>query len=176
MSVPISGLPAAAALTGTEQVPVVQSSVTKRTTTQAIAGLVDIDDLLPTQVGHSGQFLTTDGTTTSWGTPAGGSSTQIAYVRSDDVGTMSGDHPGVESISWNCGNEGTYQVNFGDGDGGAWFAAAPCVTVTPILSSDLTGAQIVSVSTSNVVIRILNTGGTQAQRGFHLHAMGEAPA
>ena len=69
MSVTISGLPAATSLTGAEQVPVVQSSTTKRTTVQDIATL---GAGLPPQTGHAGEFLTTDGTSASWGTPAGG--------------------------------------------------------------------------------------------------------
>lgn len=49
--VPISGLPAAGALTGTEEVPVVQSATTKKTTTQDIAdlasgsGATEVDNL-----------------------------------------------------------------------------------------------------------------------------------
>lgn len=48
MSVTISGLPAAAALTGTEQVPIVQSSATVRATTLEIANLAGADSPLPT--------------------------------------------------------------------------------------------------------------------------------
>lgn len=63
MSVTITGLPAApSALTGAEVVPVVQSSTTVRTTTQAIADLGGV----PTQTGHAGEYLTTNGTDASW--------------------------------------------------------------------------------------------------------------
>lgn len=62
MSVTISGLPAATALTGAELVPIVQASTTKRATTQDIANLATIDlanatgTLLPT---HGGTGLST---------------------------------------------------------------------------------------------------------------------
>lgn len=48
---PISGLTAAGALTGTEKVPVVQSGVTLRTTTQAIANLAAAGLSTPTGTG-----------------------------------------------------------------------------------------------------------------------------
>lgn len=50
----------------------------------AVAG--DVDSILPAQAGESGKFLTTDGTNSSWGTPAGAgtiggtiAATQVAY-------------------------------------------------------------------------------------------------
>ena len=61
----ISQLSNAAALTGTEQVPVVQSGATVKTTTQNIGNLA-----LPTQSGQSGKYLQTNGTTASWQTVA----------------------------------------------------------------------------------------------------------
>jgi len=52
---------------------------------------VDIDDLLPSQTGNSGEFLTTDGTNASWASVSaspGGSDTQIQFNNS---GAFAGD-------------------------------------------------------------------------------------
>ena len=53
----------------------------------ALAAQDTIDDILPTQTGHSGEFLTTDGTNASWGTPSGSgnSFTTIAVSGQSDV-------------------------------------------------------------------------------------------
>lgn len=63
----------------------------------AVAG--DVDSILPTQTGHAGEFLTTDGTNSSWATPAGsggitigtttitsGTNTRILYDNAGVVG------------------------------------------------------------------------------------------
>lgn len=63
----ISNLTTAAALTGSEVAPIVQSSNTVKVTTQNIANLA-----IPSQTGQNGKYLTTDGTNTSWGTVSGG--------------------------------------------------------------------------------------------------------
>mgnify|MGYP007100058870 CR=1 FL=1 len=59
----------------------------------------DVDSILPTQTGHSGEFLTTNGTTASWATPGGsggitigtttitsGTNTRILYNNAGVVG------------------------------------------------------------------------------------------
>lgn len=63
----ISNLTNAATLTGTEVAPIVQSGSTVKATAQNIANLA-----IPSQTGQSGKFLTTNGTTTSWGTAGAG--------------------------------------------------------------------------------------------------------
>jgi hypothetical protein len=65
MSVTISQLPPASTLTGAELVPVVQDSNTVRATVNAFAAF---SSGLPTQTGHAGEYLTTDGTDASWST------------------------------------------------------------------------------------------------------------
>lgn len=64
----ISNLTTAAALTGSEVAPIVQSSNTVKVTTQNIANLA-----IPSQTGQNGKYLTTDGTNTSWGAVSAGS-------------------------------------------------------------------------------------------------------
>lgn len=49
-------------LVGTEPVPLVQSGNTVKATAQNIANLA-----IPSQTGNNGKYLTTNGTTTSWG-------------------------------------------------------------------------------------------------------------
>ena len=66
-NVPISGLPAAGALAGTELVPVVQSGVTAKTTTQDIANLsgggsgLHCDVFTPTGSGYTYTLTHTPG-------------------------------------------------------------------------------------------------------------------
>lgn len=58
----ISNLTSAGTLTGSEVAPIVQSGSTVKATAQNIANLA-----IPSQTGQNGKYLTTDGTTTSWG-------------------------------------------------------------------------------------------------------------
>jgi len=71
----ISNLTNAATLTGTEVAPIVQSGNTVKATAQNIANLA-----IPSQTGQSGKYLTTNGTTTSWGTVSAGTPTAIYRV------------------------------------------------------------------------------------------------
>jgi hypothetical protein len=57
----ISQLTAAAPLTGTEQLPLVQGGVTLKASAQNVANLA-----IPTQTGQSGKYLTTNGSVASW--------------------------------------------------------------------------------------------------------------
>jgi hypothetical protein len=57
----ISQLTAAAPLTGTEQLPLVQGGVTLKASTQNVANLA-----IPTQTGQNGKYLTTNGSVASW--------------------------------------------------------------------------------------------------------------
>ena len=74
--VKISALPAAAALTGTEEVPIVQSSSTVKTTTQDIANLAALPyKVYVAKVSYSGSFTisikqNTLGGTVTWSDPA----------------------------------------------------------------------------------------------------------
>lgn len=54
--------------------------------------VLDGDDVLPSQGGNSGKFLTTNGTTVSWGTPAGsGDVTKVGTPVNNQVGVWTGD-------------------------------------------------------------------------------------
>lgn len=71
----ISNLTSAGTLTGSEVAPIVQSGSTVKATAQNIANLA-----IPSQTGQSGKYLTTNGTTTSWGTVSGGGPVFIGSI------------------------------------------------------------------------------------------------
>lgn len=181
-NVPISGLPSAASLSGTEAVPIVQSSATVQATTQAIANLAQVNlatsvtgtlpianggtgqtsanaslnALLPNQSGHSGEFLTTNGTNASWAA-AGGGSTKFAYARINDDGTVEADSSGVTSVTH--GGTGQYTVNIT----AAGFSVIPSVTATVASSgSPAVGTRVdISSSTSITIYAVDGFGGSQ---------------
>lgn len=105
-------------------------------TDQAIAGF----DALPDQTGHSGEFLTTDGTTTSW-TPVSSTSTQfdVRYYPPDNptVGTCYFDrslntpvwwdgtvwwHPGMAVLVSGGGASTTYLDTLDGGSSGSTYS------------------------------------------------------
>lgn len=117
MSVTISHLPPAAALTGDEIVPVVQGGFTVRTTSSDLAALAPgiviptpidkggtgeitasaaINSLLPSQGGQDGRVLGTNGTNLSWVDQGGGggavdsvnSQTGVVVLTAADVGAV----------------------------------------------------------------------------------------
>jgi hypothetical protein len=75
-TIKVSELPnAVTPLAGDELLMIVQSGTSRRCTADDIATLVTLDALLPTQGGHSGEFLTTNGSNTSWASAGGGATT-----------------------------------------------------------------------------------------------------
>lgn len=66
MSIKISALPPGSTPSGAELVPAVQSGVTVSLTVAQIKPT--LNQLLPSQIGNNGKFLTTDGSNTSWAT------------------------------------------------------------------------------------------------------------
>jgi hypothetical protein len=71
----ISNLTSAGTLTGSEVAPIVQSGSTVKATAQNIANLA-----IPSQTGQSGKYLTTNGTTASWGTVSGGGKVFVGSI------------------------------------------------------------------------------------------------
>jgi hypothetical protein len=160
MSVAVSALPPASSLTGTEQVPIVQSSLTVRTTVQdivnvasetpvnlatGVTGTLTLTNggtgqttaaaarnaLLPSQATHSGEVLTTDGTNVSWAAAGGGF--QVAYGTFDNTGAAITTAVGITSVSFGGGNTAT--VNF---------TAAHFTTVVAVMANTLGNAGTVS--------------------------------
>lgn len=82
-NLPITGLPAAGALDGTEAVPVEKAGTTVQTTTQAIADL-----------------------------GGGGGSNAIARGQIGSTGTIVGPSAGIDDVTYDCGQPGIYQVEF----------------------------------------------------------------
>jgi hypothetical protein len=75
-------------LAGTETLPIVQGGQTVKVSAQSIANLAPAE--LPSQASQSGKYLTTDGSTASWGTVTGGQNYKtIALVFSLSGGTPS---------------------------------------------------------------------------------------
>lgn len=68
-----------------------QDVATKNYVDTEVSG-IDIDSILPSQTGNSGEFLTTDGSNASWATVSaspGGSDTQLQYNNAGSFGGMS---------------------------------------------------------------------------------------
>jgi hypothetical protein len=57
-------------LAGTETLPIVQGGQTVKVTAQSVANLAPAE--LPSQTGNNGKYLTTNGSTASWGTVSAG--------------------------------------------------------------------------------------------------------
>ena len=79
----ISNLTSAGTLTGSEVAPIVQSGSTVKATAQNIANLA-----LPSQTGNANKYLTTDGTTASWGTVSAGFSTALISFEFTSPGVL----------------------------------------------------------------------------------------
>lgn len=65
---------------------ILKHSVSGSVSTPATAGAGDVDTILPTQSGHSGEFLTTDGSNSSWAAAGGGSGPSIIDFDSTETG------------------------------------------------------------------------------------------
>jgi|688.fasta_scaffold219041_4 hypothetical protein len=76
-------------LAGTETLPIVQGGQTVKASAQSIANLAPAE--LPSQTGNNGKYLTTNGSTASWGTVTGGQNYKtIALIFSLSGGSYSG--------------------------------------------------------------------------------------
>jgi hypothetical protein len=77
--------------------PTADRTITLPNTSGTVVTTGNYDDAFPTQSGQSGKFLSTDGTTVSWSSSAGGSSVVVtdAYTSGDTifVGTVTPSSP-----------------------------------------------------------------------------------
>lgn len=142
-NLPISGLPAAGALDGTEAVPVEKAGTTVQTTTQAIADLGG----------------------------GGGGNTVIARASFGATGTIEIAGSGVDSVIWDCGTPGTYQVVFTTD----FFGSVPIVVATAHATDPQRFASVdPDGSINSFVILIKDVDGNPIDGGFNLHAVGPA--
>ena len=110
------------------------------------------DDVLPTQTGNSGKFLTTNGSTSSWGTPAGGGSGLPAIV------VAASDAPS----EWTAAADYTCDGTADDVQIQSAITAAQ-VAGNPIL---------LSPGTFNISTTILIAGTNNPDTGFHITIQG----
>ena len=85
---------------------ILKHTVSVGVSTPATAGAGDVDSILPTQTGNSGKFLTTNGSTSSWGTPSGGSMTWPAAA---GIAVYSGSSSWGSSLTFDT--DGTLAAN-----------------------------------------------------------------
>jgi hypothetical protein len=101
----------------------------------------DADLLLPSQTGNSGKFLTTNGTSASWGTPAtgggGGSSSNVTITAGETINA--------------------YSVAYIKSDGKAYNASG---NATSTVAALITSATVTSGNTGNFMIAGLITNGS----------------
>lgn len=74
-------------LAGTETLPIVQGGQTVKVSAQSVANLAPAE--LPSQTGNNGKYLTTNGTTASWGTVSGGFPTALISFQFTAPGVLS---------------------------------------------------------------------------------------
>lgn len=145
----ISNLTTAAALTGSEVAPIVQSSSTVKVTTQNIANLA-----LPSQTGNANKYLQTNGTTASWDA--------VDISTADISGTLpianggTGQTSAANAINAllpsQTGNNGKYLTT--DGTSSSW------ATVSGGNPTVLISAEFTSPGNLSYVVQYNNTGST----------------
>ena len=96
--------------------PTADRTITLPNTSGTVVTTGNYDDAFPTQSGQSGKFLSTDGTTVSWSSSAGGSSVVVtdAYTSGDTicVGTVTPSSPVTGDI-WIDQSEVTGAITWG---------------------------------------------------------------
>jgi hypothetical protein len=148
---------------GTAAITIADSTKVPTTTTvngHALSSNVTVtaDDVLPTQTGNSGKFLTTNGTTSSWGTAGSGSgdvvgpasATDNALVRFDsttgklvqnsvatlsDTGQLSIGNGNLASIILDNGDVGTGHTISGNGAPGSYTITLPADSGNVVLDT-----------------------------------------
>ena len=104
-----------------------------------------IDNLIPSQTGNSGKYLTTNGSVLSWGTVSGGGA-------SVSVGTSPPASPTAGDLWWSS-EEGKLKIYYNDGTSTQWVDAATG-TIGPTGATGATGADgpnnITTSTTTNI--------------------------
>lgn len=151
----------------------------------------EIDNLIPSQTGNSGKFLTTNGTSTSWASVAGGLSYQGTWNASTNTPTLASS-TGTNGYYYIVATAGSTNLNgitdwkVGDWllfNGSAWQKIDQSETLQSITSTDgsvtvtTTGSTAdlsvaVAASTTNVICLVRNTTGATLTKGTAVYISG----
>ena len=165
-------------------------------TSQSVLDTLDslqtqIDDLIPSQTGNAGKFLTTNGTSTSWASVAGGLSYQGTWNASTNTPTLASS-TGTNGYYYIVATAGSTNLNgitdwqVGDWllfNGTVWQKIDQSETLQFITSTDgsvtvtTTGSTAdlsvaVAASTTNVVCLVRNTTGATLTKGTAVYISG----
>lgn len=150
-----------------------------------------IDDLIPSQTGNSGKFLTTNGTSTSWASVAGGLSYQGTWNATTNTPTLASS-TGTNGYYYVVATAGSTNLNgitdwkVGDWllfNGSTWQKIDQSETLQSITSTDgsitvtTTGSTAdlsvaVAASTTNVVCYVRNSTGATLTKGTAVYING----
>jgi hypothetical protein len=150
-----------------------------------------IDNLIPSQTGNSGKFLTTNGTSTSWASVAGGLSYQGTWNASTNTPTLTSS-VGTNGYYYIVATAGSTNLNgitdwqIGDWllfNGSAWQKIDQSETLQSITSTDgsvtvtTTGSTAdlsvaISASTTNVICLVRNSTGATLTKGAAVYING----
>jgi hypothetical protein len=150
-----------------------------------------IDNLIPSQTGNSGKFLTTNGTSTSWASVAGGLSYQGTWNASTNSPTLTSS-VGTNGYYYVVATAGSTNLNgitdwkIGDWllfNGTVWQKIDQSETLQTITSTDgsvtvtTSGSNAdlsvaVAASTTNVICQVRNTTGATLTKGTAVYISG----
>jgi hypothetical protein len=150
-----------------------------------------INNLIPSQTGNAGKFLTTNGTSTSWASVAGGLSYQGTWNASTNTPTLASS-VGTNGYYYVVSTAGSTNLNgitdwqIGDWllfNGSVWQKIDQSETLQTITSTDgsvtvtTTGTNAdlsvaVAASTTNVICQVRNTTGTTLTKGTAVYISG----
>ena len=150
-----------------------------------------INSLIPSQTGNSGKFLTTNGTSTSWASVAGGLSYQGTWNASTNTPTLASS-TGTNGYYYVVGTAGSTNLNgitdwkVGDWlmfNGSIWQKIDQSETLQTITSTDgsVTVSTVnsnvdlsvaVAASTTNVICQVRNTTGATLTKGTAVYISG----
>jgi len=150
-----------------------------------------IDNLIPSQTGNSGKFLTTNGTSTSWASVAGGLSYQGTWNATTNTPTLASS-TGTNGYYYIVATAGSTNLNgitdwqVGDWllfNGSAWQKIDQSEVLQSITSTDgsvtvtTTGSTAdlsvaVAASTTNVICLVRNTTGATLTKGTAVYISG----